>query len=573
MTAAAKSDFQWFKQGDINGFFALMIDNLAVLAFLSGTLVAAFGFPADIIFTKMFPGTAIGVLFGDFVYSWMAYKLYQKTGNKNITAMPLGLDTPSTIGIGLVVLGPVFLQAQKDGMNINDAAHMSWYVGMATMVLTGIFKGIMAFFSEKIRQIVPQAGLLGSLAGIGIGLLGFGPLLEIFSYPVIGLIAFGLVLYNLIAKIRLPKQMSGLIVAIIAGTIIYHINGAFFHFGENVLTYKQIEPFNIKGIAFPLPTLDFIKGFMPALQYLPISIPFAILTVIGGINSTESAKAAGDDFDTRNIILTEAAATLVAGLFGGVAQTTPYIGHPAYKKMGAGAGYTILTGLFIGFCGIFGIISFFFSLIPMAVLAPILLFVAIEIIAEAFVVCPKKHAPAVALALFPTVARLLAIKYGIMVEGLYETITATEKTIHSHALPEPLTIIALGNGFIVTAMLWGGMLAEMIDGKIKKASMYCIVLAALAFFGIIHSADPNGNMYLPWTIEPMWMSLAFQYTAGYIVMGLMIYMLSFTKEAKEFSRNTLATEGISEAEDNVNPPSESSDEEQKQTENPDNNQK
>ena len=36
--------------------------------------------------------------------------------------------------------------------------------------------------------------------------------------------------------------------------------------------------------------------------------------------------------------------TLVAGLCGGVAQSTPYIGQPAYKAMGARAGYTLLTG-------------------------------------------------------------------------------------------------------------------------------------------------------------------------------------------------------------------------------------
>ena len=39
----------------------------------------------------------------------------------------------------------------------------------------------------------------------------------------------------------------------------------------------------------------------------------------------------------RDILMTEALATLVAGLCGGVVQNTPYIGHPAYKAMGAGA--------------------------------------------------------------------------------------------------------------------------------------------------------------------------------------------------------------------------------------------
>src|SRR4029434_8939625 len=101
----------------------------------------------------------------------------------------------------------------------------------------------------------------------------------------------------------------------------------------------------------------FLEGLSRALVYLPISIPFALLTVVGGINVTESASVSGDDYDTRSILLTEAVATLVAGLCGGVAQSTPYIGQPAYKRMGSRAGYTLLTGLFIGLGGILRYLS------------------------------------------------------------------------------------------------------------------------------------------------------------------------------------------------------------------------
>ncbi len=86
--------YRWFVVGDINGFFGLMFDNLTVLSFLAGILVFAFDFPADIVYTRMFPGTAFGVLFGDLVYTWMAFRLARRTGRSTVTAMPLGLDTP-----------------------------------------------------------------------------------------------------------------------------------------------------------------------------------------------------------------------------------------------------------------------------------------------------------------------------------------------------------------------------------------------------------------------------------------------------------------------------------------------
>ena len=101
--------YRWFVKEDLNGFFGLMFDNITVLSFLAGILIFAFGFPAGIVYGRMFPGTALGVLFGDLVYTYMAFRLAKKKQSSEITAMPLGLDTPSTIGIALTVLGPAFI--------------------------------------------------------------------------------------------------------------------------------------------------------------------------------------------------------------------------------------------------------------------------------------------------------------------------------------------------------------------------------------------------------------------------------------------------------------------------------
>ncbi|MFN3413620.1 MAG: hypothetical protein ACK42L_06120, partial [Thermoanaerobaculum sp.] len=398
--------YRWFALGDLNGFFGLMFDNMTVLSFLAGILVFGFGFPADIVYQRMFPGTALGVLFGDMVYTWMAFRLAKKTGNPHVTAMPLGLDTPSTIGIALVVLGPAFVSLKAQGMPEREAAMMTWYIGMATMVMIGIVKTALSFAGRWVQKMVPQAGLLGSLAGIGLALIGFIPLVDIFGMPLVGLVSLGLILYNLVARVRLPGHAPGVLVAIALGTALYYTLGPLGWVGG---TFQPLPPAEFHG-GFPIPTLDFIKGFVPALTYLAIAIPFALLTVVGGINVTESARVAGDDFNTRDILLTEAVATLIAGVCGGVAQSTPYIGQPAYKGMGARAGYTLMTGIFIGLGGVFGYIGYIVELIPRAVLAPILIFVALDIMVQAFLACPARHAPAVAFAYLPTVARLQAIK-------------------------------------------------------------------------------------------------------------------------------------------------------------------
>jgi AGZA family xanthine/uracil permease-like MFS transporter len=95
-------------RGDVNAFFGLMLDNIADLVLAVSLLHLAYGFPATFAIRYMVPGTAIGVLFGDLVFTIMAVTLARKTGRKDITAMPLGLDTPSTFGMVFFVLGPAF---------------------------------------------------------------------------------------------------------------------------------------------------------------------------------------------------------------------------------------------------------------------------------------------------------------------------------------------------------------------------------------------------------------------------------------------------------------------------------
>jgi AGZA family xanthine/uracil permease-like MFS transporter len=403
----------------------------------------------------------------------------------------------------------------------------TWHMGMATMVLIGIIKLIFSFIGGWVQKAVPQAGLLGSLAGIGLALIGFIPIVEVFGMPLVGMIALGLVFYTLVAQIRLPKNAPGVLIAVGLGTALYYILGPM---GLTGGTYAP--PSAELHFGFPVPTLGFIHGLPEAIKYLPLSIPFGILTVVGGINVTESARVAGDDYSTRDILLTEAIATLLAGLCGGVAQSTPYIGQPAYKQMGSRAGYTLLTGLFIGLGGVLGYVGFIVELIPRAVIAPILIFVGLDIMCQAFLASPAKHAPAVAFAYFPTVARLLQIKLSnpdfVPSERFAALLTAPGK-----GLPELLVVVALGNGFILTAMLWGAFLAKLIDRELKEASLYLGIAATLAFFGIIHSAIPDGSMYMPWNLSPGQAQVPYQFAAGYLVLAVFVLALSFTKESRE----------------------------------------
>ncbi len=498
-----RSSYRWFVWGDLNAFFGLMLDNVTNLVMLTGILVGIFHYPLEIVFSKMIPGTALGVLVGDLVYTYMAVRLARRTGRQDVTAMPLGLDTPSTIGIAFAVLGPVYLSS-------NDPI-LTWYVGMATLMMIGVVKVFFSFFGGWIQRVVPQAGLLGSLAGIGLALLAFLPLIEVFKMPVVGLVSLGIIIYTLLAGYRLPGNIPSVLAAVVLGTVLYYILGPL-----NLLGAPFKTPEMTLQVALPLPTLDFLKGMKAAIPYLPIAIPFGLLTIVGGINVTESARVAGDDYNTRNILLTEAIATLVAALFGGVAQSTPYIGHPAYKKMGGRAGYTFLTGMFIGLGGVLGYVSFIVDLLPVAAVAPILIFIGVVIVVQAFEVCPREHAPAIVFAFLPIVADLVLIEMGSMLGVLGGDISK---------LPADLAqtyriVMVLGHGFILTGMLWGAIVAFIIEHRLQQAIGYLLVTAGLTFFGIIHSVMPNGDIYLPWLTGQ---NSPYLFTAAYLSLAALLY--------------------------------------------------
>jgi AGZA family xanthine/uracil permease-like MFS transporter len=510
-----------FGGGDLNGVLGLVVDNLSLLAFMATALIGIFGMPADLVFRRMFPGTALGVLLGNLAYTWMARRLAARTGREDVTAMPLGIDAPTTIGMALLVLGPAFAGYRQAGMDPIAAGEATWHLGMASLVVMGVLKFVLSFFGAWVQRSVPRAGLLGSIAGIALVLMGFLPLVEILRVPVVGFAGLGVVLYALVAKRRLPFGLPGVLGAFIVGVVLYYGLGPSGFLGSG---YRAPGAWQWR-LGFPLPSLGFLDGLPATVPYLPLILPFGLLMVVGGINVTESARAAGDDYPTRDILLVEALATLIAGLCGGVAQTTPYIGQPAYKAMGARTGYTLVTGLVIGLGGVLGYLANLVELLPVAVLAPILVFISISITTQAFEATPLRYASAVVFSFFPAIARMLAIKLGdpSIVDPTHFAVLYGDA---SHGISAMAVIFILGNGFIITSMVWASFVVAMIDGEVRKASGIVAIGAVLTAFGIIHSVEPIGPVYLPWLLDAGPRGVVWQFVAAYGALAVVLFLLS-----------------------------------------------
>ncbi|MBX7166233.1 MAG: permease [Pirellulales bacterium] len=489
--------YRWATPGDINAFCGLVLDNLAVMVLLVSMLVGTYGFDASFALRYMIPGTALGVVVGDLCFTWMAFRLAARTGRNDVTAMPLGLDTPSTFGMVFFVLGDAFVTAKAAGLAPEEACRHAWHIGICALITSGVFKLACATLSGWIRQIVPRAGLLGSLAAIALVLIGFLPLLEVAHLPVVGYVTLAVILTALVARVPLPGRVPGALGALVVGCVVYFLMSATGTLGYDpgALSHTAFEP--QLGLLVPWPSLAWLDTFGASLKYLPVVIPFALATVVGGIDCTESAAAAGDEYSTGRVIAIEGLATLVAGLCGGVIQTTPYIGQPAYKAMGGRAAYTLAAALFIGLAGMTGSFAYVYAYLPKPAIFPILIFIGLEITAQSYHATPQRHYPAVGLACLPAIAYLVVIFTDNLLAQTGTSVAALKPPLDVQ-LP---TLRVLSAGFIVTSLLWAATLASIIDGRLKGAAGFVAAAALLSAFGVIHSPLPGSPMFLPWNLD------------------------------------------------------------------------
>jgi adenine/guanine/hypoxanthine permease len=526
--------FAWARWGDVNAFFGLILDNIAVMIVLvvlvtSANPVADLRYSSEFVLTQMIPGTVLGVVIGDLVYTWMAVRLARRTGRADVTAMPLGLDTPSTFAVAALVLLPALNDGlTRFGMDHRRAMVFGWHTAALVLVMIGAFKSVVAPFGGKVRSWTPRAGLLGSLAGIALALIAFVPLWShIAAVPIVGITSLTVILFALVAHRSLPGKIPGALAAVLLGIVIYQIGN---HFTQT-LGWPIVPPsvHHDSGV-WQAPNLlpDFSQNWLwwrqvgyQALGCLPVMLPFALATIVGGIDCTESAAAAGDEYNTGAILLTEGLASVAAGACGGVIQNTPYIGQPAYKAAGGRAAYTLATAIFIGLAGLFGWFTRLFDWLPEPAAFCILVFVGLEITAQSFRATPPRHFPAVALAILPALAYLVLIP-----------LDQTNPPAHMAVAVQSLRCLA--NGFVVTSLLWASALAALLDGKLLRSSACLGIAAACSLLGVIHSPLRPALIALPgYVFAQMPQDPAircqspYHWTAAYLLAAMLLICLHF----------------------------------------------
>jgi AGZA family xanthine/uracil permease-like MFS transporter len=220
-------------------------------------------------------------------------------------------------------------------------------------------------------------------------------------------------------------------------------------------------------------------------SYLPIIVPLAALDTLGSLQILEAAKIAGDDYATTPSLLMNGLGTIGAALLGSPFPTTLYLGHSSHKANGARSGYSALNGLVIVALCTTGLVPLVLRVIPLEVAGPVIVWFGLVTIGHAFVDVPRRHSIAVALGLIPIVAEWAAGLAAQIARAAGSSLAGVIGKLNGELALAGL--LSLGQGALLTSMLWAAAMALIVDRKFLRAAGWLAASGALSAIGVIHA--------------------------------------------------------------------------------------
>jgi AGZA family xanthine/uracil permease-like MFS transporter len=464
----------WFTSGDVDGFFGLFFSGFPDLLLIVG-LAPVCGFPAEFVTGRVLPGVAVSVLVGNLFYSWQARRLAARTGRDDVTAIPFGVNTPTIFAYVFLIMGPVYARTHS--------GELAWQAGVFASLLSGVVQTVGAFCTDWLRRHTPRAALLCPLAGLALAYLCLGFIFGVIDQAAIALLPM-LVLFTLYgSRLRLPWRippglaaigLGALLVAALRWLHLYNI---------------PLPPASAPGLHLPIPVgIPALFSILTRREwwgYLAIILPLASLDTLASLQILESVKIAGDDYRTTPSLLMNGLGTLAAAALGSPFPTTLYVGHAAHKANGARSGYSALNGLVTLILCTTGLLPIVLRIVPLEVAGPVIVWFGLVTVGQAFVEVPRAQAIAVVLGLIPIVAQWAA--------GIADTVARKAGSSLAEVLPRMGTelalggLLALGQGALLTSMLWAAALALMVDRRFVQAAGWLAAAAILSAFGVIHA--------------------------------------------------------------------------------------
>jgi AGZA family xanthine/uracil permease-like MFS transporter len=509
-SALARPLPRWITRGDVDGFFGLALDNLVQLLLIAALCRGVLGFDDALLYGRVLPAAGVSLLIGNLWYARQARRLMRESGRDDICALPFGINTVSVFAHVFLVMLPAKLAAQAAGAV--DPARIAWQAGLLACFGSGLIEFCGAFVAESVRRATPRAALLATLAGIALSFIALGFVFRVYAHPVVGLATLALILAGYFGRVRLRGGIPTGAAAVILGIALCWLTGL-----APAGAMPGMPELRLPGLALADLAASLRGDWIAA--YLGVIVAMGAFNVIGSMQNLESAAAAGDVFPTRSSLAVNGIATLVASGCGSCFPTTLYIGHPGWKAMGARAGYSAMSGLFLALLCFTGSAAWVAWAVPVDAGMAIILWIGLVITAQAFQATPRAHAPAVAVGLLPGIAAWGAFmaKAGVRAGG--GTFSDALVPAFDAGGVSITGAFALEQGAIFTAMILAAMTVALIERRFSVAAAWCASAALISATGLMHAFRyTQGDTAL--ALTPAW-----NWAIGYAVMAVIFLLL------------------------------------------------
>lgn len=499
---------RWFVRGDLDGFFGLALDNLIQLLVIVALCSSVLGFSADLLYGTVLPAVGVSLIVGNLFYAWQGMQLARREGRDDVCALPYGINTITIFVYVFLVMLPVKLDVLSATDDPAAAERAAWQAGVVACLGSGLIEFVGAFVVDRVREHVPRAALLSTLAGIAVTFIAMDFVYRTYAAPVVGLATLAVVLLVYFGGVRFKGGVPGGAVAVLLGTALCWATGV----------AGGPAPEGTVGLRLPVPVVgDLFDGLEYLRPYASVIFAMGVFNLFGSLQNLDNAAAAGDRFETRPSLAANGLGTLAAALFGSCFPTTIYIGHPGWKGLGARLGYSWLNGVVMTAVCMTGTVALIAWAVPIEAGMAIVLWIAVVIAAQAFQATPRRHAPAVVFGLIPGIATwgVVMLKQGARAaggtvdEGLGDALTALD--VH------PEGMFALEQGGIFTAMLLAAVVVEVVERRFRRAALWSFCAAALSWIGLMHGWRWTGAD----TAMELGLGAGSAAALGYAAMGLL----------------------------------------------------
>ncbi len=513
-----------FAAGNLDAGFAQFLNCLILFLLMVQSLKLRAGFPVTLVKEIITAASATVFIGNTFFGIWADVKSLKPGRRRNdvhMTALPHGINTVVFFAfLGLIIVP----EMQRTGDPIK-----AYHAGLFACFTLGLLELPCVFLVRWMQRTIPRAAMMSAMAGVSVTFITMTFSTQIFGSPIIAIIPLTFILVGYGSLAKLPFKIPAGALALVVGTAIA--------WASHYLGYSFFEPGVVSSnVSFGgLPSGAFkavFAAFFDARSWghLPTILPMLMINIVTSLSCVESATAVGDDFDSSFALLSDAIITMIGALLGNPFPTCIYIGHPAFKAMGAKTGYNYLNGTGILIVGLANLASYLTAVVPEVCGVGIILWIGVSVTAQAFTVdagqeeSMKDHSSAVVLGLVPALAAWAIQQMEAVFVASVQTLPGTVVDVKAHGgdvvkgaivsagdgdhvvigLNDVFDTlerdgvfvhgtIALSAGYLLSSVYLASILVHIIEREFFKAAAWFLVAAGLSFIGAVHSFTVNEN--------------------------------------------------------------------------------